>query len=228
MPSSIHTGRLLICGLLTGAMVFTGFLRLADYQPSALSPFASLATPLYIGATIAAASLLIRSGVNFRRVGFAPTFRVQHILLAFVGVIILQASAEFLAPVWEAVFGEQRNLERFSGVENSLPTLLWYLLLSWTFAAFGEEIAFRIVLMGGLKSALDGGTLATIAALILQAVVFGLVHMYQGPAGISGAAISGLIFGVLTIAGRGAIWPAALAHGANNMIGLTLLYLGSA
>lgn len=228
MTSRIHTGRLLICGLLTGAMVFNGLLRLADYQPSALTPYASLATPLYIGATIIAAFLLIRSGVNFQRVGFAPKLRASHVLLAVIGVIILQTSAEFLAPVWEVAFGEQRNLERFSGIENSLPTFLFYVALSWTLAAFGEEIAFRIVLMGGLKSALGGGTLAIIAALILQAAVFGLVHIYQGPAGITGAAISGLVFGVLTIAGRGAIWPAALAHGANNTIGLTLLYFGFA
>ena len=226
MASRIRTAQLLICGLLIGALIFTGFLRLADYQPSALSPYASLATPLYIGATILAAFLLIRFNVNFQRVGFAPKLRASHVLLAIIGVIILQTSAEFLAPVWEAAFGEQRNLERFSGIENSLPTFLFYLAFSWTFAAFGEEIAFRIVLMGGLKSALGGGTLAVIAALILQAVIFGLVHIYQGPAGFSGAAISGLVFGVLTIAGRGAIWPAALAHGANNTIGLTLLYFG--
>lgn len=226
MVFPIHAGRAVICGLLISALVFTGFLRFADYQPSALTPYASLATPIYIGATIIAAFLLIRSGVNFQRVGFASKLRVSHVLLAVAGVIVLQSSAEFLEPVWEMTFGGQRNLERFSGIENSLPTFLFYIALSWTFAAFGEEIAFRIILMGGLKSALGGGTLAIIAALVLQAAVFGLVHLYQGPAGIAGAAISGLVFGVLTIAGRGAIWPAALTHGANNMIGLTMLYFG--
>ena len=226
MASTIRIDRLSVCIMLIGALVFAGLLRLAEFQPSLLSPYATLSTPLYIGAAIIAAFLLIRSGVNFRRMGFGPKLRAYHLVLAVFGVFVLQISADFLAPIWELAFGEQRNLERFSGIEQSLPTLLTYLALSWTFAAFGEEIAFRIILMGGLKAALGGGALAAIIALVVQAAVFGLVHMYQGPAGIAGAAFSGLIFGVLTIAGRGAIWPAALAHGANNTIGLANLYFG--
>lgn len=43
---------------------------------------------------------------------------------------------------------------------------------------------------------------ALIFALLAQAMIFGLVHAYQGPTEIAGSAISGPVFGVITIADR--------------------------
>ena len=103
--------------------------------------------------------------------------------------------------------------------------MLKLMALSWTFAAFGEELAFRILLMRGIAFALGDTRLAFGVALVAQAVVFGLVHAYQGPAGIVGTGINALIFGGLTLAARGSIWPAAIAHGSNNSIGIVALYL---
>ena len=64
-------------------------------------------------------------------------------------------------------------------------------------------------------------------ALIAQAIIFGLIHVYQGPAGLVGTGLNGLIFGGLTLAARGCIWPAAIAHGSSNTIGILSLYLVS-
>ena len=64
------------------------------------------------------------------------------------------------------------------------------------------------------------------AAVVLQALIFGLVHLYQGPAGVAGTTLSGIAFGTITVMARGAIWPAALAHGINNTIGLLTIYHG--
>jgi membrane protease YdiL (CAAX protease family) len=43
---------------------------------------------------------------------------------------------------------------------------------------------------------------------------------------MAGSASSGLVFGVVTLAGRWSIWPAALAHGINNTIGILELSRG--
>lgn len=95
-----------------------------------------------------------------------------------------------------------------------------------TLAAFGEEFTYRIVLMRGLSFALGESRGAVISALVLQAMIFGLAHAYQGAAGILGSALNGLVFGTVTLAARRSIWPAALAHGINNTIGILALYLG--
>ncbi len=130
-----------------------------------------------------------------------------------------------LEPLLATRLGAARDLTRFDGSAGSLAELGLLLAFSWAFAAFGEEIAFRIVLMRSLTIAFGESRTAAGTALILQAMVFGLVHMYQGPVGMVGTSVSGLVFGSLVLAARGSIWPAVLAHGSRNSINLLLLYL---
>jgi membrane protease YdiL (CAAX protease family) len=63
--------------------------------------------------------------------------------------------------------------------------------------------------MRAVAFALGDTRAALIGALLLQAVLFGLVHAYQGPAGVVGATVSGLVFGAVTLAGRWSIWRMA-------------------
>ena len=49
------------------------------------------------------------------------------------------------------------------------------------------------MLMHGIAFALGDSQKAFGIALIVQAIIFGLVHAYQGPAGIVEATINGLI-----------------------------------
>ena len=223
----MKTRPFLIITLFIAGMILVGLLRLSGFQESLLTPFAAYATPLYVAVTLVTVFAFIRSGTNFNHVGFDLGFNWRYLWLAVAGVVALQVSAALIAPVLESVLGSGRDLSRFAGVEGSLTALLTTLALSWTFAAFGEEIAFRIVMLRGLAMALGESRWAWVIAVLVQAVVFGLVHLYQGPAGVAGATISGLVFGILTVAARGSIWPAALAHGINNSIGLIGLYLGA-
>ena len=199
------------------------FLNLSAEDPSALTGYA---TEIYVGLTILAAVLLRRSGVPMNRLGFGFAFEpLRFLFLAAIGVGLIQILGLLLEPLWEQIFGGARDLDRFSGVSGSSVELAKLLALSWILAAFGEELAFRIVLMRGIAFALGDSRLAFGVALIAQAVVFGVVHAYQGPAGMLGASINGLIYGGLTLAARGSIWPAALAHGSSNTIGIMGLYL---
>jgi len=198
------------------------FLDLRSDDPPAVAAYATL---IYVSLTVIAAILLIRTGVPIRRLGFTlaiPPWMV--IALALLGVAILQLSSSLLAPVWEHAFGSGRDLTRFSEVVGSPEALVQLLLLNWTVAAFGEELAFRIVLMRGIAYALGDGRKALAIALILQAIIFGVIHSYQGSAGVAGSAISGLVYGGLTLAARWSIWPAAIAHGLNNTIGILEVY----
>ena len=213
--------------LFSAGLVASGVLRhlhLHADDPSALTGYS---TEVYIALTILAAVLLSRLAVPMRRLGFAGSFKpARYLILAAVGIGLIQLTGSLLEPVWERVFGGSRDLTRFSDVSGSSGELIKLMALNWTVAAFGEELAFRIVLMRGVAFALGDTRKALGVALVVQAVVFGLVHIYQGPAGILGTAINGLIFGGLTLAARGSIWPAAIAHGANNSIGIMEMYWG--
>jgi membrane protease YdiL (CAAX protease family) len=198
------------------------YLSLRSEDPPALAAYATL---IYIGLTVITAVLLVRSGAPLRRLGFTRVERPWlNLALVLMGVAALQLSSSFLTPLWEHLFGSGRDLARFADVAGSREALIKLLALNWTVAAFGEELAFRIVLMGGIAYALRGTRKAVAIAFIAQAIIFGLVHAYQGPAGIAGTMISALVYGGLTLAARWNIWPAAIAHGLNNTIGIVEIY----
>lgn len=215
-----------IVAVFIAGLLASGTLRLLHLRAEGPSALTGYATEIYVGLTILAAVLLRRSGVPMNRLGFGLPFEpLRFLFLAAVGVGLIQFLGLLLEPLWEQIFGGARDLGRFSGVSGSSVELVKLLALSWILAAFGEELAFRIVLMRGIAFALGDSRLAFGVALIAQAVVFGVVHAYQGPAGMLGASINGLIYGGLTLAARGSIWPAALAHGSSNTIGIMELYL---
>jgi len=209
-------------------LIVSGVLRFYNLRVENPPQLAAYSTIIYIGVTIIAAVLLSRAGVPMKRLGFGLTFQAARFLvLAAVGVGLIQLSGLLLEPISERVFAETRDLSRFSDVAGSPSALIKLMALNWTVAAFGEELAFRIVLMRGIAFTLGDSRAAFGIALIVQAIVFGLVHAYQGPAGIIGAGVNGLIFGGLTLAARGSIWPSAIAHGSSNTIGIVGLYLAS-
>ena len=215
-----------IVTFLGAGLLLSGALRFHNLRSESPPQFTAYATLVYIGVTVLAAVLLSREGVPMKRLGFGPAFEpVKYLALAAVGVAMIQASGLVLDHLSERAFGGTRDLGRFSDVAGSPAALIKLMAFSWTFAAVGEELAFRIVLMRGIAFALGDSRSAFGVALIAQAVVFGLVHAYQGPAGVLGAGINGIILGGLTLAARGSIWPAALAHGSSNTIGILLLYL---
>ena len=211
---------LFCAGLLLSSVL--RYLNLHSDDPPQVSDYATL---IYVGVTVFAAVLLSRIGVPMKRLGFGGRFRpVKYLVMAAIGVGIIQLLGVVLDPLLERAAGETRDLTRFSDVAGSPAALVKLLVLSWTLAAFGEELAFRIVLMRGIAFSLGDSRTAFGIALIVQAILFGLIHAYQGPTGVIGAGINGLVYGGLTLAARGSIWPAAIAHGSSNTIGIVGLY----
>ena len=101
------------------------------------------------------------------------------------------------------------------------------LLIVWTFAAFGEEIAYRGYL---ITRGADVGARSAVAywvAMLLVSILFGYGHYYKGPSGIVDSGIAGLILGTTyLLAGRN-LWAAILAHGLIDTFGVIAAFFGS-
>jgi membrane protease YdiL (CAAX protease family) len=99
-------------------------------------------------------------------------------------------------------------------------------LLVWTFAAFGEEIAYRGYL---LTRAADIGRRSTMAywlGIMLVSILFGYGHYYKGPSGIIDSGIAGLILGAAyMVAGRN-LWACVLTHGFIDTFGVIDAFFG--
>jgi uncharacterized protein len=55
-----------------------------------------------------------------------------------------------------------------------------------------------------------------VVALVVSSVLFGSYHIYQGPAAMMLAIVTGMIWGVSVLALR-SIWPAIIAHTVFNI-----------
>jgi uncharacterized protein len=103
---------------------------------------------------------------------------------------------------------------------------LLFLLLVWTFAAFGEEIAYRGYLMTRAADLGRGSAAAYWLAVVTIAVLFGIGHAYKGPAGMIDSGMAGLLLGAAYMLSGRNLWASVLAHGFIDTVGIALLYFG--
>jgi uncharacterized protein len=111
-------------------------------------------------------------------------------------------------------------------ITGNAKIALFALLLVWTFAAFGEEIAYRGYL---LTRAADIGKRSVIAyrvGIVLVSILFGYGHYYKGASGVIDSAVAGLILGTAyMLAGRN-LWACIFAHGFIDTFGVIDAFFG--
>lgn len=118
------------------------------------------------------------------------------------------------------------DVSRLDFIKGNLPALVIMLAVSWTTAAFGEEIVFRGFLLNR-AAGLDVDIRDWVLVVILgQSILFGLAHAYQGIGGVIVTGVLGLALGVLTVLAQGDLWPAIIVHGLINTVSLTAIYFG--
>src|SRR5271169_4878325 len=108
---------------------------------------------------------------------------------------------------------------------HGMVALRW-LLIVWTFAAFGEEIGYRGYLVtraadvgARSKTAYWGGVLAV-------SVLFGYGHYYKGPSGMVDSGMAGLVLGAAFVLSGRNLWVCILAHGFIDTFGVVAAFLG--
>ena len=165
--------------------------------------------------------------ITHSRVGLGSVQPSSTLFLWVIGIMAVDSVAVGIAaPVLTSAFGEAPQVARFADLPGNLPLLLTLLPVAWLIAAFGEEIFFRGFLMTTIAEVLGGSRVAWILAVIAQAVAFGLIHAYQGPAQAISIGIGGAVYGAAFLLSKRNLWPLILVHGVNDTLGLILLYSG--
>jgi membrane protease YdiL (CAAX protease family) len=160
--------------------------------------------------------------------GFARP-RQAWLAIAFGAVagVLLEGFAMYVTTPWiSAQFGVAPDYSQFDQLRGNLPQLLLFLALSWTLAAFGEEICFRGFLMPRVASVLGDGRVAWLASLLLCSALFGWGHTEQGVSGWVQEGLSGLLLGVLYLVTGRNLWVPIVAHGVSNTVAFVLIYSG--
>jgi membrane protease YdiL (CAAX protease family) len=166
--------------------------------------------------------------LRWRDVGLS-VFRNWKTTLAW-GVaagILMEAFELFVSqPLLVKFLGKNPDLEDFRPLIGNLKLTLLFLALTWTLAAFGEEMVYRGYLMSRVADLFNRTRRAWIISLVVVHVGFALAHAYQGLTGAIDEGLMGLLLGVIYLrTGRNLAVP-IIAHGIGDTIDFLLIFLG--
>jgi len=111
-------------------------------------------------------------------------------------------------------------------ISGHLLVALRWLLLVWTFAAFGEEIGYRGYLVTRAAEAGGRSKFAWWLAVLAVSVLFGYGHYYKGLAGIIDSGMAGLVLGAAYLWSGRNLWACILAHGFIDTFGVVAVFFG--
>ncbi len=203
------------CELLLGAFIVFGH-----------NVFRAIPNEVPILCVMGLVSIRLRDG-GWSAMGFKRPTSWSRILQIAAGAAALRILLgdfieRFAARFWPAVIAPAGAQQ----ITGNIKVALLYLLLVWTFAAFGEEIAYRGYL---LTRAADLGKRTAAAywvSAVVVAVLFGYGHYYKGPTGILDSGVAGLILGAAYIVSGRNLWTSILAHGFIDTFGIVVLFFG--
>jgi len=95
---------------------------------------------------------------------------------------------------------------------HGMVALRW-LLIVWTFAAFGEEIGYRGYLVARAADVGRRSKTAYWVSVSIVSLLFGIGHYYKGPSGIVDSGMAGLVLGTAYLLSGRNLWVCILAHG---------------
>jgi hypothetical protein len=176
---------------------------------------------------IGLASIRLRDG-SWWAMGFKrPASWRRIILIALAAAALRILLGQFvIEPLTGFFWPAPAAPELANEIAGSAKIALLALLIVWTFAAFGEEIAYRGYLLTRAADIGDRSTTAYWIGILLVSILFGYGHYYKGPSGIIDSGIAGLILGTAyMVAGRN-LWASILTHGMIDTFGVIDAFFG--
>jgi hypothetical protein len=156
-----------------------------------------------------------------------PASWPRAIILGAMAGCAMEALELFVSqPLLTRAFHQPPDLSALSALRGNAGMLALVLLLSWTLAAFGEELVWRGYLLNRINQVLGRVFGHWAISLVATSIVFGVAHFDQGRTGIAENMIDGALLGGLYLAGGRNLWLPILAHGVTDSIDSLLLFSG--
>jgi membrane protease YdiL (CAAX protease family) len=182
---------------------------------------------------IAATVFLKRYGASWRSLGLTLPVGVREWVvtlgLALTAVVSVIVFMVFILAPMTAYFGWVNPPDAPDRWVFLLgrPWLFFAYLVGvvWIGAALGEELLMRGFVLNRLADLFGHSRMGWALAVIVHAIFFGLLHVYQGVPGIVGSGVAALIFASIYLLGKRRLLPVIIGHGIINTISLTAYYL---
>jgi membrane protease YdiL (CAAX protease family) len=189
-----------------------------------LLPFSPATIPLPL---LGSLSLWLRQS-GWREIGLGRPASWGRTILAGVGIAVAWTALDWWVtlPLVKRITGQPLDVSEYASLPGNLYLLLVWVALSWTLAAFGEEMVYRGYLLNRLADLLGRHRAGWALSLLVMGLLFGWGHNYQGTTGLLLSIYDGIVMGVLYLASGRNLWLTVIEHGAGNTLGFILVYLG--
>lgn len=174
---------------------------------------------------LASVSLWLR-GTGWRAIGLRRPASWPRTILLGVGIGVGAQALDLLAitPLLTRITGHPPDVSGFHSLIGNVPQLLFWLGITWSFAAFGEEMSYRGYLLNRVADFFGGRRAGWVIAANLSSALFGLGHSYQGIAGVIDITLTALIPVVAYLATGRNLWVPIILHGTGDTIGFLLIF----
>lgn len=174
---------------------------------------------------LALTSLGIRK-IEWKEIGFSfKDFKIKKIALGIGVAILYHYLDQYVVDPIASKFAPPGLPEIFS-MKGNVSKLIIGLTLSWTTAAFLEEIVFRGYLINRFIDLIGETLLTKLIIVVLTGIAFGFVHSYQGLNGAISAGFIGVFQATVYFINNKKLTIPIIAHGTYDTIGFTLLFIG--
>jgi membrane protease YdiL (CAAX protease family) len=167
-------------------------------------------------------------GLGWRDVGLArPANWPRTIVIGVLCGIGMELLELFVTqPLLVKLTGKMPDFSDLGELHSNWKLLLLYLALTWTLAAFGEEMVYRGYLMNRVAGLFRSPKIAWTTSFIVVSFIFGLGHIDQGVTGQVENMIDGALLAAIFLASGCNLWAAIITHGVTDTVDLLLMYLG--
>jgi uncharacterized protein len=170
-------------------------------------------------------SLLVRKE-NISILGFKRSDNPLRMFLFILFTVIIWSLLQLslFMPVTNHLSGTVQDVSAFAGLKGNLGELITFLILTWSLAAFGEEIVYRGYIQRRITDVFGENNLGAIMAIGISSILFGIAHTEQGIVGVIIVSLDAVLFSLLKRKFNNNLWASILAHGLINTIGLVTYY----
>lgn len=120
--------------------------------------------------------------------------------------------------------GYKPNLSFWRQLYGDLPLTISFIAVSFFGAGFSEEFMLRGVTLNSFAKGLGESRWAWIVAIAGQALLFGILHRYMGPAGVVWSTSMGVLLGVLYLVSGRNLLALMIGHGLHDAIKMVMFY----
>jgi len=164
-------------------------------------------------------------GLTFKRLTWKEALKMFG--LSLVVLVIAVLGFVFGSILMANITGipESTDLSNYAYLQDNPGMLVLTLCGVYLVSSFGEEVVYRGFLINRISELGLRTKSATVVAVLVSAVIFGLAHYSWGPMGIVQTGFMGLALGICYVKLKKRLWILILAHAYMDTILMLQLYL---